>query len=171
MKLPRTCSASMMPASNPCLADQEKFCKGIAPGRLRVAKCLYVRIREAFSEMLALANDGNKYFDDTKPWIEIKTDPVRTSHILYMCASLCRTIAVLSAPFLPNTADKILKQLNVPWEGNGTGEWDSAAEPLLEATHKVNPPEVLFARLEDASLQAFRAAVTEPADLALLFRK
>ena len=32
------------------------------------------RIREAFLEILLLSNEGNKYFDDTKPWDLIKTD-------------------------------------------------------------------------------------------------
>jgi len=126
-----------------------------------------VKIREAFAEMLALANDGNKFFDDTKPWTEIKTDKVRASHILFLCASLCRTLAILSKPYLPDTSDRILYQLNL--QPVKDGDWDSAAEMLAGPSHKVNPPEVLFARLDEAALQAFKDKVTTPADLSAIF--
>lgn len=55
--------------NNPCLADQEKFCKDIAPGRLRVAKCL-------FSNLDALSDEcrAEKFFPPSGPG-GVETNP------------------------------------------------------------------------------------------------
>ncbi|MEI6732299.1 MAG: methionine--tRNA ligase, partial [archaeon] len=50
-------------------------------------------IRDAYSSFLALAKEGNRYFDYTAPWKLIKEDPDRTDFVLGMCAEVCRVLA------------------------------------------------------------------------------
>ena len=54
----------------------------------------------------------DRYVNDTKPWILIKTDLPRTKEILHKCIQEIREIALLLKPFLPDTAEKITTQFD-----------------------------------------------------------
>ncbi len=127
------------------------------------------RLREAFFEMLLLSNAGNKYFDDTKPWEMIQKDVDKIKQILYNCANLCRSLAILSSPFLPNTAQKIWEQLNLDGKVDEAGIWDSASEILIESGHKVNEPEILFEKISEESLEKFKKIASDTTDVSELF--
>ncbi|MEI7718470.1 MAG: methionine--tRNA ligase [archaeon] len=128
------------------------------------------RIREAFLEILLLSNAGNKYFDDTKPWDIVKTDVEKTKRILYVCANLCRSLAILSAPFLQTTAQKIWEQLNLKGKVDSPEIWDSASEICLESGHKVNEPQILFEKVTEESLANFKKIASDTHDVSELFK-
>ena len=54
---------------------------------------------------------SNKYINDTKPW-ELKGEEL--SNALYNSVEACRIISILISPFMPETAEKIGKQLGIP---------------------------------------------------------
>lgn len=72
-----------------------------------------LEFRKAFSELRAVWVEGNNYISDAEPWTVIKTDPNRAGAILNMCVNLIRLFAVLSAPIMPQTAEKMLACLNL----------------------------------------------------------
>lgn len=129
------------------------------------------RIREAFLEILLLSNAGNKYFDDTKPWDTIKTDIDKTKRTLYVCANLCRSLAILSSPFMPGTAQKVWNQLNLVGKVDSADNWDSAAEITLDSDHKVNEPQILFEKITEESLANFKKIASDTHDVSELFGK
>jgi methionyl-tRNA synthetase len=129
------------------------------------------RVREAFLEMLLLSNEGNKYFDDTKPWDIVKSDVNKTKKILYNCANLCRTLAILSAPFLPKTAQNIWSQLNLTDKVDSPEIWDSASEITLKSGHKVNEPQILFEKITEESLANFKKIASDTSDISELFKQ
>lgn len=129
------------------------------------------RLREAFLEILLLSNAGNKYFDDTKPWDTIKEDVGKTKKILYVCANLCRTLAILSSPFMPNTAQKVWDQLDLTGKVDAADNWDGAAEIILKSGHKVNEPQILFEKITEESLASFRKIASDTHDVSELFGK
>ncbi len=55
----------------------------------------------------------NKYFTETKPWEVIKTDKKRAGEILSNLAHVLRSIALLSHPFIPSSAEKIYLSLGI----------------------------------------------------------
>ena len=61
----------------------------------------------------ALWADCNWYFDGKEPWAQRKTDLEAAGTTLGLAANLCRSIAILAAPFIPDTADAIAAQLNL----------------------------------------------------------
>ena len=108
------------------------------------------RFREALSEMMNLARLGNKYLTDTEPWKLIKTDPERTATVMNLSLQICANLAVLCAPFLPFTADKLYLMLNLPAKG-----WrDAGRTDLLEEGHTIGTPELLFEQISDEAIQA-----------------
>ena len=108
------------------------------------------RFREALAEMMNLARLGNKYLTETEPWKLFKENPERTATVLNIALQVCANLAILCAPFLPFTADKIHAMLNLPAKG-----WkDAGGAELLENGYQLAQPELLFEKIEDAEIEA-----------------
>jgi methionyl-tRNA synthetase len=117
----------------------------------RIAKSIEnYRFREALNELMNLARLGNKYLTETEPWKLFKTDVNRVKTILNLSLQICSNLALLSEPFLPFTSVKLYEMLNMKpilWKNGG-------AANLLKSGHKLNKPDFLFERIEDASVEA-----------------
>jgi len=108
------------------------------------------RFREALGEVMNVARLGNKYLADTEPWKVIKTDEDRVRTILNISLQIAANIEILIEPFLPFTADKLMKMLNY-----GGHMWaDAGHMDLLKRGHQLNEPTLLFAKIEDEEVQA-----------------
>ena len=73
-----------------------------------------------------------------------------------------KAVAVVSAPFIPDTAEQLWQTLNLPGSVNKSN-WNEALKPL-EAGHKIAKPKPLFhkieadeAKLDEAVGSGFRA--------------
>jgi methionyl-tRNA synthetase len=108
------------------------------------------RFREALSEVMNVARLGNKYLAETEPWKVIKTDEDRVRTILNISLQIVANLEILIEPFLPFTADKLMKMLNY-----GGHLWEDAGKTnLLIRGHQLNEPVLLFEKIEDAEVQA-----------------
>jgi methionyl-tRNA synthetase len=58
--------------------------------------------------------DANRYFAGEAPWALAKTDPAKQGTVLYVTAEVIRQVAILSQPFMPTSAAKLLDLLGVP---------------------------------------------------------
>ncbi len=108
------------------------------------------RFREALKEAMNFARIGNKYLADTEPWKKVKTDPERVKTILNIALQITADIAVAIEPFMPFTAAKIWRMLDlkpVGWERLG-------AMDLVPAGHRIGQPELLFEKIEDSVIEA-----------------
>jgi methionyl-tRNA synthetase len=65
---------------------------------------------------------------------------------------VCRTLAVAMAPFLPFTAERLGRMLNLPGP-IAAQRWDQAAQPL-PAGQALQPPEILFPKIDDQAIEA-----------------
>ena len=108
------------------------------------------RFRESLAEMMNLARLGNKYLTDNEPWKIFKTDMDRVKTILNISLQICANLSVVSAPFLPFTAQKLAQMMNL-----GEMKWKDAGDAaLVKAGHDINKPELLFDKIEDAAIEA-----------------
>ena len=109
------------------------------------AKMDDMRVADAISEVLTLFRRCNKYIDETEPWVLAKDEATkpRLSEVMYNLTESIIIGANLLIPFMPETADRILAQLNA-----GKREYDDLATyGLLQSGSKVTEkPEILFAR-------------------------
>lgn len=128
-----------------------------------------VKLRLAFLEILSLSAYGNKYLNNNEPWHVIKKDPIRASHILYLCANLCKTLAILIHPYLPNISQKIWKQLNLKEKIGSRGIWDSLGDLNLPDSHIINKPHILFKKFSNKDWERFKKIVSETKPLTELF--
>ena len=108
------------------------------------------RFRDALAEVLNLARLGNKYLAETQPWHLIKTDSVRTGTVLHVALQIAAALAPVLEPFLPESAQKLAAMLNME-----LGTWDKAGHhDMLTAGHQLREAELLFAKIEDATVEA-----------------
>ncbi|MEK7545061.1 MAG: methionine--tRNA ligase, partial [Patescibacteria group bacterium] len=76
------------------------------------AAAFEVRDLKVAAELVTkLIAGGNEYVDRTKPWSLAKTESPELGRVMYELLELLRLIAVYLTPFIPQTAEKILKQL------------------------------------------------------------
>ena len=106
--------------------------------------------REALKDAMAYSRIGNKYLADTEPWKVVKTDPERVKTILNIALQITANTAIAIEPFMPFSAEKMLKMLAVDkfgWEQLGSME-------LMAAGHTIGEAQLLFEKIEDDVIQA-----------------
>ena len=107
------------------------------------------KIRDGVNEIMNLARDGNKYFNDSEPWKTIKTNKERCGTTLNICLQAIYTLAELFSPVLPFSSKKLFKMLNTK-----PIEWKECGKPQLKGGHQLNPAEILFPKIEDDKIEA-----------------
>ena len=110
----------------------------------------HYHFREALKDAMNFARIGNKYLADTEPWKVVKTDPERVKTILNIALQITANTAIAIEPFMPFSAEKMLKMLAVDkfgWEQMGSME-------LIEAGHAIGEAQLLFEKIEDDVIQA-----------------
>ena len=109
------------------------------------AKMEDLRVADAITEIFTLFKRCNKYIDETMPWALAK-DPDkkdRLAEVLYNLAEGIYMGTALLESFMPKTAQRILKQLQVEKRGLDTLETFGLYPSGNRVTDK---PEILFAR-------------------------
>ena len=109
----------------------------------------HYHFREALKDAMNFSRIGNKYLADTEPWKVVKTDPERVKTILNIALQITANTAIAIEPFMPFTAEKMLRMLNVSkfsWEQMGSME-------LLAAGSAIGEAELLFEKIEDDVIQ------------------
>lgn len=108
------------------------------------------RFRDAQKEAMNMARIGNKYLADTEPWKVAKTDMGRVGTILNISLQITANLATVMEPFLPFTAAKMLKQLNLTKQA-----WDTIDKmDLLTEGHEIGQAELLFEKIDDSVVEA-----------------
>ncbi len=108
------------------------------------------RFRESLAEMMNLARLGNKFLADNEPWKVFNTNPDRVKTVLNISLQICANLTIVAEPFLPFTARKLASMLNMEllkWKNAGNAS-------LLSPGHAINTPELLFEKIEDATIEA-----------------
>ena len=104
------------------------------------------RVSDTLDAIFTLAKRCNKYIDETAPWALAKdgSKKARLGTVLYNLLESIRFVAVLLSPFLPETSEKILAQINTDIK-----DYDSlSAFGALKAGTVVGKAEPLFARID-----------------------
>ncbi len=110
------------------------------------------RFRESLRRLMDLSRAANKYFNDTEPWKTIKSNPEACANSLFVCAQVVRALAVMMHPFLPFTATKVWRVLNLP-DVVENQDWSKIADSEIEPGHTLGTIEILFPKIEDATIQ------------------
>jgi len=104
--------------------------------------------KAALAEVMTLARAGNSYFDATKPFSTRHGDIEACGRAINICLQTARALTTLIAPFLPFTADRCARMLNL---GAGYRRWASATDEL-PAGQALGQPELLVKKLDPKEL-------------------
>ncbi len=106
-----------------------------------------LRIADALTEIFGIFKRCNKYIDETEPWVlakdEAKSDRLAT--VMYNLVEGITIGASLLEPYMPETAEKIVAQLNTSLRDFGRLEEFGLYPGGNKVTDK---PQILFARLD-----------------------
>jgi methionyl-tRNA synthetase len=118
------------------------------PGRVEAALGR-LEFHKALSEIWELVNQANRYIESAAPWVLAK-DPKnekRLQTVLYYTAEAVRITSLFVAPFMPQTANEMTRQLGLPPLGEGAlaeaGRWG-----MLPADLPVSKGKSLFPRID-----------------------
>lgn len=99
------------------------------------------QISDAITEIFNVLRASNKYIDDTTPWVLAKNDSDRDrlETVLYNLLESIRVCAIMLKSYLPDTSDKIIKQLN-----NEVEDFEYTSSNI----YNLGEAEVLFQRID-----------------------
>ena len=120
-----------------------------------------LRVADAISEIFVLFKRCNKYIDETMPWALAKdeTKQDRLATVLYNLVECISIGAELLESFMPDTAEKVLAQLNAQKRGLEAMDQYGLYKSGTKVTEK---PEILFARLDIKEVMAKVEALHPP---------
>ena len=122
------------------------------------SKMAELRVADALTEIFNLFKRCNKYIDETEPWAlakdEAKRDRLAT--VLYNLVEGISIGAGLLEPFMPETTQRIMKQLN-----SAVRDFESTKTfgVYPSGTKVTETPEILFARLDQKEIDEKVAAL------------
>jgi methionyl-tRNA synthetase len=148
---------------NKCVVDpiDDDLIECVSMTKAKVeAKMEKLRVADAITEIFTLFKRCNKYIDETTPWILAKDEDKmdRLATVLYNLVESITIGASLLEPFMPETTEKILAQLNT-----GKREFDTLSKFGLykSGTKITDKPEILFQRVDIKELAPKIAEVEE----------
>ena len=134
--------------------DDKRFIESTAERIDKVTKLLStISLKEALKEIMAISKSGNQYFQESQPWVAIKSEETskRAETAMYVCANLVRRLAILIRPFMPEKSNAIARMLNLEEQG-----WDKLGQEHDVSGHNIGEPEVLFRKLEDKEIESWK---------------
>ncbi len=103
-----------------------------------------VHLKETIREVMALAQFGNRYFDEHAPWRQVKEDGDAAAQTIGTLLNLINALKVLFAPFLPFSSARLHELLGYADALEAHG-WRWEPLPAGQALPKPTP---LFIKIE-----------------------
>jgi len=104
------------------------------------------KLQAAANTLISISRVGNQYLNEKEPWKLFKEDKEKAAVVLYVTSQIVKAIAVVSAPFIPSTAEKLWETLNLPGSVHRSS-WEEALKPL-ESGHKISKSTPLFSKID-----------------------
>lgn len=108
------------------------------------------RYRDAIERLMLFSRRGNEFFSAEEPWKSRKDNMEKCGNTIAVCLQVVEALSVFMAPFLPFSSAKLRASMNLPALANG--DWYAPAK--LQPGHKINEPQVLFPKFDDAAIEA-----------------
>lgn len=101
--------------------------------------------KEAISQTMQLARNGNKYLTDTEPWKTRKSDPQACANAVYVATQISAALSYLFEPVLPQKMRSLRTMLGLP----ESVKWSSIQKEMIAPDSQLAAPEILFKKIED----------------------
>ncbi len=104
-----------------------------------------IEVRKAARDLRAIWAAGNEFLQNAAPWTSVRTDKMAAAAPVSLCLNLIRVYAILSAPFIPDFANRTLQAMNCT-----DYSWPidiNSALKTLQPNHEFSVPEVAFTKI------------------------
>ena len=108
-------------------------------------------LRKATREIMDIARFANKYFNDKKPWEQVRSTPGACATTIYLCLETVRSLAILAEPVIPYSTEKIWMILGTTPERD-SDFWESAGRLSLVEGQQLGSQIILFKKIEDEDI-------------------
>ncbi|MBP3964649.1 methionine--tRNA ligase [Paenibacillus lignilyticus] len=103
------------------------------------------RLKEALELIFAQIRRANKYFDEQKPWVQVKEDRDASGITLHTCAGIIANLANLLQPFIPFSCERIRIFLSL-----GQPAWKVTT---VSAGQQIQSLSLLFERIDPKRIE------------------
>ncbi len=103
-------------------------------------------LHRALKKVMEISSIGNRYFQENEPWETVKNDAEDCKQTLYICANIVKSLAIVSEPFMPETAERIWEYIGQKTDIHEES-WDKSKELGL-GNQKIKDPEPLFEKID-----------------------
>jgi len=104
------------------------------------------RLQSAANNLVGLSRIGNQYLTDEEPWKLVKDDGDKAASILHVAAQIVKALAIVSAPFIPYSAEEIWRTLKLPGSVHKQ-KWEDAFKPF-PGNHRIGKARPLFRKID-----------------------
>lgn len=111
-------------------------------------------LRDAFRSAFALSSIANKAFQDGEPWKTRTTEPEKAKSLIRQLCIVLKDLAILLHPYIPGSAERLAGFFGLTI-GSGGLSWADLGKD--EGLGKIGKPEVLFSKMEDDQVEAYKA--------------
>ncbi len=106
------------------------------------------QVRKVCRLVMDIARLGNKYFDETKPWAEIKNNRDKAAETMFVCGQLIHILSIVFYPILPKSMKRLRKMMNLLETPDWSELGGSLKEPIVICL--ISP---LFRKIEDSEIE------------------
>ncbi|MCQ2574510.1 MAG: methionine--tRNA ligase [Alphaproteobacteria bacterium] len=107
-------------------------------------------LRASIFALRSLWSIGNEYMTEKAPWTLVKEDKtLEAEHVLNTCFQLIDLYSRISAPFIPDTAEK-MKNI---FQTNNDLSWPTSFETRIKDGEEFVIPENLFEKIDETKIQ------------------
>lgn len=120
-----------------------------------------IKIRDAIRVAMAISTDGNKFIQDSQPWVIVKTDKARCAGLVSAAVGVVMLLAALLNPYMPSLSRKLLNQMALPEDAllltDEVIEASSSPHSLVPPGHVIGTPAPLVTMISDETIEGLRA--------------
>jgi len=111
-----------------------------------------IRLRSGLERAVNISSCGNNLLQYRLDNASLEAHPQRTHAVIGLGLNLCSLLASLFAPFMPNTANSIAKQLNVDLQLIP----DTYRLDVVKPGHKIGRAAYLFTRIDEKKISEWK---------------
>ena len=104
------------------------------------------QVKRSTRLIMEMARSGNRFFEEQKPWLHVKTDKEKVKQTLWVCAALLQRISVALSPILPKHMKALRQMMSLP----DLLKWDDA---YAQRDFRLSEFKPLLKKIEDEAIQ------------------
>lgn len=114
-----------------------------------------IEFQKPLKAIRSFLGELNRYFQASKPWETIKNDPDAAATTISTLVHALRSVAILSAPIIPESSEKIFQSLGAK-KSVHEERWDDIVDKEAFVGNRINNIGYLFKKIQNKEIQELK---------------